>query len=59
MGYFLEKEILQMTTEQAKAELERIMESGDRAELEKFIERSYEDNELLIAIMDVLIPDAE
>lgn len=47
-----------MSLEEAKKELERLMESGDRKELEKFIERSYEDTDEAIAILDVLIPDA-
>jgi len=47
-----------MSLEEAKAELEMIVQSGDRKKLDKFIEQAYEDNDKLIAIMDVLIPDA-
>ena len=47
-----------MSLEEAKKELEKVMESGDRKELDKFIKRSYKESELAIAILDVLIPDA-
>lgn len=54
-----EKEAVEhLTLEQAKEELEKVMESGDRKELEELIKRSYEETELAIAIMDVLFPDA-
>lgn len=47
-----------MTPEEAKKELERVMESGDTKELQNFIERSWGNFELMTAIMDVLIPVA-
>jgi len=54
----LRKATFTMSLEEAKKELERIMESGNKAELRKFVKRSYEDTDKAIAILDVLIPDA-
>lgn len=47
-----------MSLEEAKAELEMIMQSGDRKKLEAFFKQSYEDTDKAIAILDVLFPDA-
>lgn len=40
-----------------KEDLEKVIESGNKSELVKLIERAYEDEDTLITIVDILIPD--
>ena len=44
--------------EDAKAELDRVMESGNKKKLKKFVRQSFDDSDKAVAIIDVLIPDA-
>jgi len=45
-----------MTKMNAKERLQKAMESGDRKELDKCVSDAYEDTDMAIAILDILLP---